>query len=176
MDELTEDLEPATSFRATELDCYHLTRQRLLATFGQCANMNFFAFPLHIDGNVRNWIRLYAAAIRCSVQPCNGGWVFLDWYYKLEDSEDSWTHATAVYFDLPTGRQVFFDPSGCLLRTEVGNVNSFFERHHVWVPDRLANVSLCGGHLIAGVLRCRSTAAVTCFNSIPFRVTSETHC
>ena len=93
--------------------------------------MNYITFQLNKDTNISSLVRLHASAIRCSMEQCQRGYVFIEWY----DNEpvDEWAHATAVYLDVPAKRQVFLDPSNFLQHTVIGNVLDYFRQHHIWL-------------------------------------------
>ena len=133
LDELIRDMTPSTSFCALEESKWSFVRQRMLSFLGQCFQMNYIAFYLYKDTNIASLVRLHASAIRCSMEHCQRGFVFLDWD-NIEDREgDSWGHATAVYLDVPAKRQVFLDPSNFLQHTVIGNVLDYFRQHHIWL-------------------------------------------
>ena len=97
---LTQDVQPTTTYCERANERSHIARQRMLSAFGQCTYMNYFHIRLSDDDSVENWMKLYATAIRCSIAPCERGFVFLDWEYASTPSE-SWKHATLLYFDIP---------------------------------------------------------------------------
>ena len=97
-------------------------------------NLNAFRFNVIDNDSIENWLRLYAAAIRCSIQPCERGFVFVTWLF-MGNGNVVGRHATALYFDVARKTQVFIDPSGCLEYTEHGNVLKHFREFHVWVSE-----------------------------------------
>jgi hypothetical protein len=120
-------------FCAAETDNAFVIRRRMHAMFGQCQT-NAFRFKLNQNDSVENWLRLYAAAIRCSIQPCGRGFVFVSWVYE-DNTDIKGRHATALYFDVARKTQVFIDPSGCLKYTKHGNILQHFREFHVWLPQ-----------------------------------------
>ena len=77
---LTQDMEPGTNCERSN-DQSHIVRQRMLSAFGQCTDVSYFHIRLSDNDSVENWMELYATAIRCSIAPCERGFVFLDWEY-----------------------------------------------------------------------------------------------
>ena len=130
LDELIQDISPSTSFCGNLWPNWVFLRQRMLAFLGQCFQMNYITVFLYKDTNLASWMRLHASAIRCSMEQCPLGFVFLDWE-NIEGREGSWGHATAVYLDVPAKRQVFLDPSSALKYTVIGNVLDYFREHHI---------------------------------------------
>ena len=124
-------MKPAGDYCGHFDENIHYTQQRMLAMFGECSQMNRFDFQLD-KGSVENWLRLYAGAIRCSLEPCKRGFVFLTWRY--DGHPEDWAHASTLYFDIPSKLQVFIDPSDALAVTEVGNILDVLENNHVWMP------------------------------------------
>ena len=131
LDRLAEGQVATVDFCARTHENFYSTQHRMHAMFGQC-QINAFNFSLIENDSVENWLRLYAAAIRCSIQPCGRGFVFVTWVYM--DGNVRKIHATALYFDSLRKTQVFIDPSGCLKRTNHGNLLQHFRESHVWVP------------------------------------------
>ena len=126
-------MTPAGDHCARQGDNLHYTRQRMLIQFGECTQTNYFNFKIS-KGRIENWLRLYAAAIRCSVEPCHLGFVFLDWDCDETPEEEEWGHSTTLYFDVASKTQVFFDPSTTLRKTQIGDILEYLEHHHVWLP------------------------------------------
>jgi hypothetical protein len=135
MDDLVRDIPPATDFCARDFTNVHYTRQRLLQHFGGCSHTNYIHFYLEENPSVEHWVRLYAAAIRCCITPCQRGFVFIDWSYAHPKGSGGWAHCTAMYFDIPQKRQTFIDPSCFLKKTELGDIMAYFRHHHVWLSD-----------------------------------------
>jgi hypothetical protein len=133
LDQLTHGMTPAGNYCARRTENLHYTRQRMLNQFGECIQTNYFNFEIQ-RGSIDNWLRLYAAAIRCSVERCQRGFVFLDWECDETPEEEGWGHATTLYFDTASKLQVFVDPSNMLRRTEIGDILEYLEHHHVWLP------------------------------------------
>ena len=81
LDHLLTNAEVALSFPGADYAHRTQAQQGVLAAFGACADMPHFHFHLTEDSllQIQDWMRLYAAAIRCSIQDCNGGFVFLSW-------------------------------------------------------------------------------------------------
>ena len=98
----------------------------VLAAFGQCAAIPFFMFDLH-SHPVDNWLRLYAPIIRCRLEPCGKGFVFLSWYHH------KWNvlHSTILYLDLKEKKQIFNDP----LSATDASTKQFLSTHHLWEAD-----------------------------------------
>ena len=80
-----------------------------------------FALTKH---TVQEWIRLYASAIRCSLQPCGYGFVFIKWKYT--SGGESHAHLTAMGLDLDKKQQVFIDPSKATAHTGQRNLQYYF--------------------------------------------------
>ena len=132
LEQLAEGQVATLDFCAAETENAYVTQHRLHAMFGQC-QMNAFRFKLNHNDSVENWLRLYAAAIRCSIQPCGRGFVFVTWVFGYDNGVIG-RHATTLYFDVSRNTQVFIDPSGCLAGTDHSNVLKYFQNHHVWLP------------------------------------------
>ena len=92
------------------------------AMFGQCA-IPFLAFDLQVH-TVPQWIRLHATTIRCSVEKCGSGFVFLSWH------RSSWGHSTVLFFDIQQKKQVLMEPSLALPR----DILNYVRENHVWLP------------------------------------------
>jgi hypothetical protein len=138
LDQMVEGMTPATSYCSSESETVYYSQQRMLAVFGECTRTNEFHFDL-TEGSIEGWLRLYAAAIRCSVEPCERGFVFLGWSHEdpekaEDDPEKEWGHATALYFDVPSKLQVFVNPSITLIDTSLmDDVFKHLARKHVWI-------------------------------------------
>lgn len=109
-------------------------RVNLLRAFQQCSGMRYLQIELGPDKKkhrqeILNWMRLYAAPLKAALQPCGGGFVFLDWScVTLDDA-----HSTLLFFDMEAGTQILLDPSGALydkFPTWVEAFNTF----HLWHP------------------------------------------
>ena len=85
------------------------TERRILAAFGQCCNIPVFTFDMIENDDINHWLRLYHTAMRCSIHPCQSGFVFIIWGWKRSTGEDVW-HTTSMYFNLHTNQQIFIDP------------------------------------------------------------------
>jgi hypothetical protein len=103
--------------------------------------MPVFVFDLQ-QHTVRDWVRLYAPAIRCAVEDCGAGWVFVYWMFVDRKTTN---HATAFYFH--GTQQYFLDPSTVTVRQcdqEGTCIWTYFQENHVWLPPmdgpRLWNV------------------------------------
>jgi hypothetical protein len=131
LDELIQDVPPSTYFCGNTESEWSFVRQRMLTFLGQCFQMNYITVQLNKDTNISSLVRLHASAIRCSMEQCQRGFVFIEWY-NIEPG-DEWAHATAVYLDVPAKRQVFLDPSNFLQHTVIGNVLDYFRQHHIWL-------------------------------------------
>ena len=83
-------------------------QRRILAAFGQCCNMPVFRFNMIKNNDINHWLRLYHTAMRCSIHPCQSGFVFIPWAWK-EGGRELW-HSTSMYFNLHTNQQIFIDP------------------------------------------------------------------
>ena len=82
--------------------------RRILAAFGQCCNMPMFDFDMIKNNNIDHWCRLYHTAMRCSIDPCKSGFVFIAWTWK--DGDHVVRHSTSMYLNLHTNQQIFIDP------------------------------------------------------------------
>ena len=130
---LVHDVKPSDInevHRASSSDYALRVEQRVLASFGQCANMPVVDFDLK-KHPVNHWLTRYEAVMRCSVQPCNRGFVFLSWYGK-DENDEVWGHGTALYFDGDRRVQVFVDPSGCCADLPEGDMLDLLEQTPVY--------------------------------------------
>ena len=84
------------------------TQRRILAAFGQCCNMPLFHFNMIKKKNIDHWCRLYHTAMRCSIHPCQSGFVFVTWRWQKLDRVAA--HSTSIYLNLHTNQQIFIDP------------------------------------------------------------------
>jgi hypothetical protein len=149
---LIDGIDVALSFPGADYHSRVKVQQGVLAAFGECADMPHFHFYLAEDSlpQIQDWMRLYAAAIRCSVQNCEGGFVFMSWsnvktdyhYGGLLPRVNRWDHQTVVFFDLRPDhkRQVFLDPSHRTCDTVAGNQLLYFRDQHVWDPSAARSV------------------------------------
>ena len=145
--------------------CAWRTQQRVLASFGQCADMPVFNFDLGQD-SLENVLTLHAASSsaegfrRCRAAPrftarysnanpigvrlvrrhTARGFVFMTFTFP-----NGYGHSCALYFDLPAKRQVFIDPS-----TASHNVRTDVHPFHASVLE--LDVT---GETVASVLRRR---------------------
>ena len=150
--DLVNGADVALSFLGADYNHRVRAQQGVLAAFGECADMPHFHFYLAEDGllHIEDWMRLYAAAIRCSVQSCGGGFVFMSWsnveidyrYGGFLPKVNRWDHQTVVFFDLRPDhkRQVFLDPSHRTCETVAGNQLKYFRDQHVWDPTAARSV------------------------------------
>ena len=111
---------------ASDADYSLRLEQRVLASFGQCANMPVVDFDLK-KHSVKHWLIRYEAVMRCYVQPCTRGFVFLAWY-GIDDNNETWGHGTALYLDGDRHIQVFVDPSCWCADLREGNMLELFEQ------------------------------------------------
>ena len=94
--------------------------RRMLMVFGQCSNIPVFTFNLTKKEDIHHWLRLYHTAMRCSIHPCQSGFVFILWsWWNYDDKNGTrkqmW-HVTSMYFNFQTNQQIFIDPpSGRLI-------------------------------------------------------------
>ena len=106
-------------------------QSRLLSSFNQCFQFPVLIFDLSLH-TLDEWVKLSASAIRCTIEPCGKGFVFVTWQWNTGATHHG--HATAFYFD--GDRQYFFDPSGCLqhvLDINQQEVHKYFKHHHMWI-------------------------------------------
>ena len=82
--------------------------RKLLASFGQCAHIPLFHFDIEDASamEMENWVKLYSAAIRCSIRECPTNVVLLEWDIKSD------THPTVLHFDPVDQHQTFIWFSG----------------------------------------------------------------
>jgi hypothetical protein len=99
---------------------------KILAAFGQCKDIPIFLFDMTLH-SVSDWLALYACAIRCAIQKCDHGFVFLVWEWS-ECPGNNVAHATLLYLDISMKLQVFFDPSGAVPR----DMMEFMAHNHIW--------------------------------------------
>ena len=78
----------------------------MLAAFGQCADIPQFDFNI-CEHRLQDWLRLYASAIRCSLQKCGRGFVFLVLSENLQN-----IHATLMYFDIKEKTRLLIQKRG----------------------------------------------------------------
>ena len=123
---VTEASDPKT-FLVRRTGNYSVVENRVLAVYGQCSNIPYFLFDLHLHP-MQYWLCLYAPMIRCSLDPCGGGFVFVYWY--LKEWKDI-IHSTILYFDIRDKRQVFYDASGATGQLML----RYMAEHHLWEPD-----------------------------------------
>jgi hypothetical protein len=94
--------------------------------------MPVFIFDMN-KYTIRDCIHLYAPAIRCAIEDCGSGWLFVFWIFGEEESN----HVTAFYF---RDKQQYFLDTSTLISTQHdrdGNdLWSFFREHHVWLSPR----------------------------------------
>ena len=172
LDELVKDMTPACNSLGKKTENEHNVHKKIMRAFGVCmSNMVYFDLAM---ASVENWFRLYATAIRCSVEPCERGFVFVGW--SGTKSNETWGHSTTLYFDVPSKKQVFLDPSRYLTETvEAGNVLQHFSRHHVWLPkSKSPTVEVnrrchdedtpCGWWTWMNTLACNISSAPQCTN------------
>ena len=113
--------------------------------------MPHFHFHLNekpITRDLGNWVRIYAAAMRCSLRDCDDGFVFLSWSTDTPATRwgflrvtERWHTQTVLYFDIPARRQVFLDPSHWTSDPTVDALR-YFDTHHVWEPPGEASLSV----------------------------------
>ena len=83
--------------------------RRILAAFSQCCNIPVFTFNMIENDDINHWLRLYHTAMRCSIHPCQSGFVFILWGWKRNTGMEVW-HTTCMYFNLHTNQQIHIDP------------------------------------------------------------------
>ena len=128
---IAESAEPSGSTYHHSRDLTMPLKNRLLSVFDQCADLPMLVFDLHRH-EVDEWVKLSAAAIRCTIAPCTRGFVFV----SFGNSVKQMWHATVFYFD--GDRQYFLNPSGILKGNKMHdgtNVFQYFQSHHMWIPQ-----------------------------------------
>ena len=101
-----------------------------LALFGQCTDVvPYLSFDLR-HHTLTEWLRLHATTIRCAVEKCGSGFVFLSWYWYSAFHRRILGHETALYLDVQQNTQVLIDPSLGLPH----EVLRYFNENHIWIP------------------------------------------
>jgi hypothetical protein len=147
LDELVKGFHPDPTYPACLDQNCNTVHYMLLQAFHQCIGLIPFEFDLRVS-DMKNWMMLYGVAIRCSIAPCKRGFAMLGWnYLNVKKNNRLAGHATTLYIDTDTRKQVFIDPSLATKNTNAGNIPAYLATHHVWehdalLPDKAPNVSV----------------------------------
>ena len=112
------------NFCARETDNFVHLERRILMAFSRCSNIPVFTFDMTVHNDIDHWLRLYHTAMRCSIHPCQSGFIFIFWKYWDSSRTRRKAHSTSMYFDLQQNKQIFVDPP---------SVYSASKHHKHWI-------------------------------------------